>query len=171
MADPDILLSTPLASFRSQFDTWWMKLAPRERRLVAAGVAALGLMIVWMIAIGPAWRTLRDAPRQMDALDAQMQQMQRLAGESRELRAAPTVSPSQAGAALRAASDRLGPKAGLSLQGERATLNLTGIQGPQLAAWLGEARSAARARVVEAQLSRGPEGYSGSIVMTVGAAP
>ena len=40
---------------------------------------------------------------------------------------------------------------------------------PALAAWLDEVRSAARARVVEAQLGRSGKGYSGSIVLTLAA--
>ena len=39
-----------------------------------------------------------------------------------------------------------------------------------LAAWLAEVRSAARARVVEATLTRGPQGYSGSVVVALGGA-
>jgi general secretion pathway protein M len=37
-----------------------------------------------------------------------------------------------------------------------------------LQAWLTEVRSAARARPVEAQLQRGPTGFSGSIVLSLG---
>ena len=51
------------------------------------------------------------------------------------------------------------------LQGERATLTINGISGNALTGWLGEVRSAARARPVEATLSRGQNGYSGSIAL------
>jgi general secretion pathway protein M len=111
---------------------------------------------------------LRSAPAELDALEAQWQQMQRLAGESRELRTAAPVPQAQSAAALRAATERLGAQAKLSQAGERATLNLSGVSGAQLGAWLVEARSAARARVVEAQLTRGPQGYSGNVVVTLG---
>jgi general secretion pathway protein M len=37
-----------------------------------------------------------------------------------------------------------------------------------LQGWLGEVRSAARARPVEAQLTRGPKGYAGTLVLTLG---
>ena len=74
-------------------------------------------------------------------------QVVRLLQHGRALRAA------QAHDALRSATERLGAeKARLSLQGDRATLTLTGVTGEQLSSWLGEARSGARARPVEAQL-------------------
>jgi general secretion pathway protein M len=57
------------------------------------------------------------------------------------------------------------------VQGERAVLTLNGV-GPQaLREWLQEARSAARARPLEANLSRGPAGFSGSIVLSTGGTP
>ena len=53
----------------------------------------------------------------------------------------------------------------LQVVGDRATLTLSGVNGTQLSDWLAEARSAARARPLEANLTRGPQGYSGSIVV------
>jgi len=57
------------------------------------------------------------------------------------------------------------------IQGERATLTLnTGVNPEALRAWLNEARSGARARPVEAQLQRGPLGYTGTIGVALGGA-
>jgi general secretion pathway protein M len=130
----------------------------------------VGVALLWMLALQPAWRTVREAPARLDALDAQLQAMQRLAAETTELRAAPAVSTAQSGAALKAASDRLGAQGRLVLQGERAVLTLTGANTEQLRGWLAEARSGARARPVEASLTRGPNGYSGTIVVAIGGA-
>lgn len=157
-----------LAQTRQQLDTFWKGLTRRDQQLVllAGGVVALALL--WLIAVQPAIRTLRTAPTSIDLLETQLQQMQRLAAESRELRDLPTVSPAQAGIALRAASDRLGAKAKLTVVGDRATLTLNGVEATPLITWLGEARSAARARPVEAQLTRGPQGYSGTVIVQLG---
>lgn len=169
-------LPPQLQAFRTQALARWSKFAPRERRLLSAAAAVVGLGIFWMIAVQPALRTLREAPTQIQALDSQLQQMQRLAGETQLLRAAPQVSPGQAESALRGATDRLGNAARLNLQGDRATVTLTAVPGEVLAAWLGEVRSAARARVLEAQLSRGggsggsTAGYSGTVVLALGRA-
>jgi len=148
----------------------WQGLGARERRLAALAVAVVGAFLLWAVALQPAWRTLRDAPPQRERLDLQLQEMRVLAAEVQQLRAAPALSAEQSGAALRAASERLGPKAKLSLQGERAVLTLSGVSSPQLRDWLDEARAGARARPVEAQLARGAQGFNGSIVLSLGGA-
>ena len=156
-------LSAALARMRAQ----WAGLALRERRMIAAALTFVALAAVWLLAVQPAWRSLRETPAQIDVLDSQLQQMQRLAAESRALRELPAVPPGQAEAALRGATERLGQNARISLQGDRATLTLTGVPGEALAAWLGAVRSAARARPDEAKLSRGPTGYSGTVVLSL----
>lgn len=149
---------------------WWRARAERERRLllVAAGIVVAGL--VWALAVQPAWRTIARAPIELDALDAQLQTMQRLAAEAQRLRAAPPVTPEQAGAALRAATERLGDKGKLVLQGQRAVLTLTGVSSGALRDWLAEARAGARARPLESSLSRAAQGYSGTLVLAIGGA-
>lgn len=156
----------PLAPLRRA----WAGLAPRERRAVLLAGLVLGAFLAWVVAIAPAWRTVRSAPAELDRLDAQLQQMQRQAADVQTLRQAAPVSASQAITALRAATDRLGATAKLATVGDRATLNFTELDGAQLRDWLAEARSGARARPVEAQLTRGPKGYSGSVVLSLGSA-
>ena len=147
----------------------WRGLSERDRRLAKLALALLGAFLLWTVAIQPAWRTLRDAPPQRDLLDLQLQEMRTLAAEAQQLRNAPALSAEQSAAALRAASERLGSKARLSLQGDRAVLTLNGVSSAQLREWLAEARAGARARPVEAQLSRGAQGFSGSVVLSLGA--
>jgi general secretion pathway protein M len=149
----------------------WSGLAQRERQGLALAAAAIAAVLVFLLLVQPAWRTLRAAPAQIDALDADLQGMQRLAAEAQELRNTPPVNTAQSSAALKAASDRLGDKAKLSLQGERAVLTLSGVGTEQLRGWLAEVRSGARGRPVEANLTRGASGYSGSIVVAIGGGP
>ena len=106
----------------------------------------------------------------LDTLDRQWQQMQLAAIESETLRAASPVTPAQANEALRAATERLGSKAKLLIQGDRATITFTGLAFEDLRAWVGEARSGARARPVEAQLLKAASGYSGSISVVLASA-
>ena len=139
--------------------------APRERLLVkAAGLTAL-LVLLWVFGVQPAWRTLRDAPAKIERLDEQLESMRLLAAESRSLREIGKLSLAQAAAAIKSASDALGDRAKLVLQGDRATLTVTDVDFAKLLVWLGEARSAGRARLIEAQLRRGEQGYSGSLVL------
>ena len=149
----------------------WRSLAPREQALLAMAAAVVVLMLLWLAAIQPAWRTVARAPAEIDRLDAQLQTMQALAAEAQQLRAAPPVTPDQATAALKAATARLGDKAKLTLQGERAVLTLNGVGSGALRDWLAEARAGARARPLEANLSRATQGYSGTLVVGLGGTP
>jgi general secretion pathway protein M len=164
-------LPTPLASLRAQTLAWWNGLAARERGGAALAMSAVGLLLLWAIAVQPALRTLREVPPKLDQLDTELQKMHQLAFESRNLRAIPTVAPGQAAAALQTATERLGEKAHILVQNNRATLTLNDLQGDALAGWLAEARSIARARPVEAQWVRGPHGYSGTLIVGFGEQP
>lgn len=150
---------------------WWRTLPARERRLVALAAGVVLLALLWWLALQPALQTLRTAPAAIEAAEAQLRTMQRLAVEAAELRSTPPVNGEQAAAALRAATERLGEQAKLSLQGDRAVLTLNGISTSQLRDWLAEARSGARARPVEASLLRSGPGYSGTLVVAIGGAP
>ncbi|QPF72514.1 type II secretion system protein M [Roseateles sp. DAIF2] len=149
----------------------WQALGARERGLLQLAGAALGLLLLWSVAVQPALRILRQTPAQLTQLDAQLQTMQALALETRELRAQPMVPASQARQALQAASEHLGTSARLNVSGDRAVLSLNGVGSEALQSWLAEVRGAARARPVEASLQRGPQGYSGTIVLALGTAP
>lgn len=161
-------LAAPLALLRSRIGPRWQALAPRERRgVLIAGVALLALLL-WLVAIQPAWSVLRSAPPQRAELQGQLTQMRSLAAEARELRAQPPVTPEQAQAALESAtSARLGNAAKLAVNGERVTVTFTGVDPVAFTEWLREVRSAARARVVEAQLNRTAQAYGGSVVLTL----
>ena len=143
----------------------WQALSVRDRRIALVLAWALGLVLLWFVAVAPALRSVRTAPARLDELDAQLQQMQRLANETTALRALPPVGGLQSQSALMAATDALGPAARLTLGGDRATITFTNATGTQVRDWLGEARSAARVRPVEANLTRCPQGYNGSVVV------
>jgi general secretion pathway protein M len=156
-----------LAGAREQAVRFWHARAPRERQAIAAMAAAIAFLLVWLIAVQPALRSLRETPAELDRLDSQWQQMQLAALESATLRTASPVPPQQAAEALRAATERLGGKAKIALQGDRATLTFTAVPFEALRNWIGEARSAARARPVEAQLLKSANGYSGTITIVL----
>ncbi len=143
----------------------WRELAVRERRIAVALAWIVGLALLWFVGIAPAWRIASTAPARLDQLDRQLQDMQSLATEVKALRELPPVGGLQSQAALKAATDALGPAGRLTLGGDRATVTFTNATGTQVRDWLSEARSAARVRPVEANLTRGPQGYSGSIIV------
>jgi general secretion pathway protein M len=166
-------VSAVLPPARDALRARWVALGQRERQLIVVAGVLIGVLLLWMAALRPAWQTLRDAPAQLDRLDAQVAQMTRLAAESQALRGAPVIPLAQAAAALKAATDRLGEHAKLQVLGDRATLTLVNATPEQLRRWLADARSGAHARPVEATLTRATVGYSGTlvVVMPSGGAP
>jgi general secretion pathway protein M len=161
-------LPPALVALQAPLRARWGAMAPRERLLVGAGVGVVVLFLVWLLFVLPAWRTVRAAPAELDRLDAQLQQMQRQAAEARSLHDVAPLSAEQSGQALQTATQRLGAHARVTLQGDRAVVNLNGVTGRQLSDWLADVRAGARGRPVEAQLSRGPQGYTGTVVVALG---
>lgn len=158
-------------AWASLWASTWQGLSPRERRYVAMAVTALVALALWMLALQPAIGTLRRAPAQLAEAEAQLQRMQQLAAEASELRTVPKVANDQAADALKQATEALGDKARLTLQGERATVTLNGVSPSAMRDWLAAARAASRGKPVEATLNRTPQGWSGSLVLQLGAAP
>ena len=153
---------------RAQLQARYAKLDARERQMVVVIGGLLAFLLVWLILIRPAWKTLDEAPALREQADAQLLQMQAISTEAKLLRALPPVSESVAEQVLKSATDDLGGKAKISVQGERATLSVTGINGEDLRTWLLKARGGARARPVEASLMRSGEGYNGTLVVAIG---
>ncbi|RZL30146.1 MAG: type II secretion system protein M [Rubrivivax sp.] len=153
---------------RAQALTQWQGLGERERLALLSVGVLLGLLLAWSVLLAPALRTLKTAPGELETLELQLQQMQAQAQEAQLLRKTPPVPPAQAEVALKASVEHLGAAARLNLAGDRAIVTLNGVAAPVLQAWLAEVRAAARARPVEAQLTRGPKGFSGSLVLSLG---
>ena len=153
---------------REQLQARYAKLGARERQMVIAIAALLAFLLVWLVLVRPAWKTLDEAPALRAQADAQLLQMQAISNEAKQLRALPPVPQTVAEQVLKAATEELGGKAKLAVQGDRATLSVTGINGEDLRKWLIQARGGARARPVEATLVRAGDGYNGTLVVTIG---
>jgi general secretion pathway protein M len=157
-----------LKPLRERAGSTWRARPPRDRLALTLMALVLGLFLVWVLFIAPAMATLRTAPAQLDMLDTQLLQMRTMAAEVRDLRNATPVPAAQAGLAIKSAVERQGDKVRLSLQTDRALLTLVNASPEQVRALLVEARSAARARPLEAELTRVPGGYSGTLVLSLG---
>lgn len=164
-------LPAGLRPHAAQLQAAWRRLAERERLALQVAGAVFVLVLGVLLFVNPALKTLREAPQQLARLDAELARMQSWAAEAERLRGQSPVNRAQAEAALQAATELLGAEARLIVQGERATLNFSNLGADKLAAWLAEARSAARARAIEANLQRGPRGYGGSIVLSLSSGP
>jgi general secretion pathway protein M len=164
-------LTQHLTPARTALRSWWRGLAQRERRALQTAAVLVGVALLWLVAIGPAARTLQTAPAERERLDGQLQQMQALAAEAKGLRGATPVTPDAARSAVEAAAARLGARAKLTLQAQRAVLAVKGVGSDELGAFMAEARAGARARVVEATLTQASPGlYDGSLTLSLGGA-
>ena len=157
-----------LSDTRNQLLARYARLDARERQMVVIIAAAVTFLVVWFALVRPAMNTLESAPALRAQADAQLLQMQAIANEAKQLRALPPVPSTVAEQVLKSATDELGGKAKLSVQGERATLSVTGINGEELRKWLLQARGGARARPIEANLMRAGDGYNGTLVVSIG---
>ena len=152
-----------------QLKARWATLAPREQAMVAGASALVLLALLWWIALAPALSTLRQAAEQHRALDAQLQNMQRLQQQAKAMQAQPRQSGDEAMRQLEAAiRQQLGVSARYSIAGDRVTVTLANTPAPALAQWLTQVRSNARALPGEARLTRNASGgWDGSLVLTL----
>ncbi len=147
----------------------WDGLAARERVLVGGAAALIVVALLWLIAMGPALRTLRTAEAQHRALDSQLQRVRGLQEQAQALQAQPKQNYEESLRLLElAVRQRLGTTARMAIAGERVTITLTGAQADALAQWLTQARVNARALPTEAQLSRNASGlWEGTLVLSL----
>ncbi len=156
----------------TQLQTRWRSVSPRERRLVLLAGVLMGLALFWWLALAPALAVLRAAPAQHVALDAQIQQMQRLQAQAKALQAQPVLSMDEARLALEAAQKPLGAGAQMTVQLDRVTVSLKAVPANALAQWLATVRQNARTVPAEAHLVRNSAGsWDGSLVLNLGARP
>lgn len=147
----------------------WEGLRPREQAMVAAAAAVVAIALVWLVALGPALSTLRNAEAQRRALDTQLQHMRSLQSQAQALQSQPKLSYDEALRLLeQSVSQRLGATARMVVVGERVNITLTGTAPDALAQWLTQARVNARAIPSEARLTRNAAGlWEGTLVLTL----
>ncbi len=158
--------ATSFNVMRQQWLARWTAMAPRERQMAQAAAALVVLTVLVLVFIRPALKSMQQTPAQLRAISTEVSRMRALADEAQALRQQPPVPPVQAEAALKAATERLGAAAKMSIQGDRATVEFIKVSGESLADWLVEVRLAARARPLEASLALSEPGYySGAVVL------
>lgn len=155
-----------------QLQTRWRSVSPREQRWALLAGVLLSLALLWWLALAPALAVLKAAPAQHHALDAQLEQMQRLQTQAKAFQAQPVLSVDAARQALEAALKPLGSGAQMTVQLDRVTVTLKAVPAGALAQWLATVRQNAHAAPVEAHLVRNPAGsWDGTLVLNLGARP
>jgi general secretion pathway protein M len=147
---------------------YWRQLKINERRMILVAFWVIVVALLWLFAIAPALKTIKEAPELHRALDAKLQNMRNLSLEAKTLQSQPKLGLDDAQKALQSAvTQRFGSAAQLNLAGERATLTLKNANPQELAQWLTQARVNARALPGEAKLNRNGEGWDGTLVLNL----
>lgn len=153
-------------TLRSMILARWRQISAREQRLVTVAMLLILVALLWWVALAPALATLRAAPAQHRALDAQLQQMQRLQAQASAIQAQPVISQDDARRLLEASIKPLAANAELMLAGERVTVTFKGAAPDALAPWLTQVRQNAHAVPAEARLQRNAAGtWDGALVL------
>lgn len=148
--------------------SYWRQLKMSERRLILTAFWLLLAALVWWLAIAPALKSIKEAPAQHRALDAQLQNMRALGTEAKNLQNQPILGLDEAQKALQSTvTQRFGSTAQLNFSGERATLTLKNANPQELALWLTQARVNARALPGEAKLTRNGDVWDGTLVLNL----
>lgn len=153
-------------TLRSMILARWRQISAREQRLVMVAALLIFVALLWWVALAPALATLRAAPAQHRALDAQLQQMQRLQAQAAAIQAQPALAQDDARRLLEASIKPLAGSAELMVAGERVTVTFKGAAPDALAPWLTQVRQNAHAVPAEARLQRNAAGtWDGTLVL------
>jgi general secretion pathway protein M len=134
---------------------WWAALGAREKRLVSMAALVVGLALLWIVGISPAWRTVREAPAKQAIIDKQLQTMHAMVAEATSLRGQRALSYDESlGSLENSVKQTLGSSASLTVNDGRASVNLKAVSADALALWLNQTRVNARLVPSEARLQR-----------------
>lgn len=159
-------MSTAVNNLRLSVSAWWSQRPAREKPLLLSALLLVTVALLWWVALAPALRTLSGFEAKWSAQDAQLQAMLRQQTQAQSLSAQSKISTAVASQALMTAVQQsFGGQADLAVQGNSATVTLRGVSGEALAQWLATARANARSAPVQAHLTRGPNGWMGTLQM------
>ena len=138
--------------------------SPREQLAIQWALGFVAVVVLWQIAVAPAWQVWRDSQTQLDTLAQQHADMLVLQQQAKQMQAQPRISTETSTQALQSLCAGLGDKVKCSRQALRMTVDFKGL-GPQAVAqaWA-QARSQAQAVVLETHLQRQGELWNGQWV-------
>ncbi|APA70596.1 MULTISPECIES: type II secretion system protein GspM [unclassified Janthinobacterium] len=144
-----------LAGRQQAVQAFWAERTQQERKLLAIGGVVAGLALVYAVFFEPAWTGRIELQKSLPELRQSAAQLQALAREAGELsRQTPVqVAPmSRAGLEASLKARGLTPQS-LSLTGEYARVQLTGVPFASVMLWLDGLRREGRIAVQEAKIT------------------
>ena len=139
---------------------WWTSLSIRERTAVAVGAVLAGGVLLYLVAIEPAWRTRARLTAELPRLQAEAAEVRALALEAKRLkgRALTVESPEQTRAAVNRllAEKKIEPT--LREADGRLLYSVKRADAAAWVGWLNEVSSALPLRVTSVQVTRAGPG-------------
>ena len=132
----------------------WQGLNARERLLVSVFLGLFGVWLFVSIAISPALRTLNASESQRAEVAQQVVQMRTLQQRAQELQKTKPLSRDESLRSLQSITPAGNQTLQMTVQGDRAMVQLKNLSASQLANWLAQARSNAQALPDEVHISR-----------------
>ena len=144
-----------LAARQQAVQTFWSERTPQERKLLSIGAVVAGLALVYAVFFEPAWTGRSELQKSLPELRQNAAQLQALAREAGDLsRQAPVqVAPMTRASLVASLKARgLAPQS-LSMTGEYARVQLTGVPFASVMLWLDGLRREGRIAVQEAKIT------------------
>lgn len=138
-----------------RFSRFWSSRTDRERRILAAGVALLSLILLWLLLIDPALEARARWQKDLPELRNQLAQMRALSNEINSLPARPASAAAELSrpAIERSLNDKgLRPQS-LTITDEKLTLSFTDVSFAMLTEWLQQWQSGAQLAVTDATVT------------------
>jgi general secretion pathway protein M len=143
---------------------WWRQRATREQRLLGAAATLLVLALLWVLALAPALKTLRQHDARAAQLQATLSHMQGLEAQAKLLQGRSSMGGAAAQQALQTHTvSLLGKQADIAARNGGASVTLRSVSPQALGRWLATVRTEAHVQVLQSRLQRGAEGWSGSL--------
>ena len=147
--------STTVNQIREQLSIYWLARTEQERRFLGGGAAVALLALIYALAVAPALAGRVRLQKELPLLRQQAAQLQALALEAGELarQTPPPAAPmTRDGLAAGLAARGIKPDS-LTMNGDYAKLQLSGVAFANLAVWLDAQRRESRIAVQEAALT------------------
>lgn len=150
----------------SKLKAWFEQRPLREQRLLFGLLGLLVVLLVWSLAVAPAWHAWRTSAQAHAELEADFERMQAMAHEANTLKAHPSMTPEQAKTWVLESTHKLG-KASVNTQGDSFQISFSDVAPEVLASWLAQARAHAQLTPIQANWKRS-SGASADHVMWEG---
>lgn len=140
---------------KERLSVFWLARTEQERKFLTVGAAAVLVALVYALFVDPAVSGRAQLQKQVPQLRQQAAELQALALEAGQLAARPAVQVvpmTRESLAASLAARSIVPQA-LTLTGQLAKLDLTGVSFANLVAWLDAQRRENRIAVQEASIS------------------